>query len=293
MELRHLYYFVAVAEERHFARAAERIHLAQSPLSRQIRQLERELGVQLLERSTRSVALTDAGKVFLDEARRTIAQAEQATRMARQAQRGEAGELDIGFVPPAAFHVLPRLLQAFRERYPHVDIIPRNMSTQDQIAALQERRLHVGIVRQPVDCAPLESELLQEDQMIVALPRDHPLAGWASVPLEALRSERFIIMERERWPDYYDLVISLCYAAGFSPLIATEVRDSITLLGLVSAGIGVCLTAASYRLVEADIVFRLLAGEVVRLDYVLVWHPNEASQILREFLNTARMVRNG
>lgn len=292
MELRHLYYFVAVAEERHFARAAERLHLAPSPLSRQIRQLERELGVQLLERSTRSVALTDAGKVFLDEARRTIAQAEHAARMARQAQRGEVGELHVGFVTAAAFHVLPRLVHAFRERYPRVELVPHNMTISDQVEALRERRLHVGIVREPVDSLPLRIELLQEDPVVAGLPRDHPLARRDSIPLAALKSDRFIFFGRDSSPDFHDLLISLCYRAGFSPVVAQEVQEGMTLLGLVSAGIGVCLVPESYRLVGGDIVFLPLEGETVRVDYLLAWHPDEASQILRGFLEVARELRN-
>ncbi|MBV9229224.1 MAG: LysR family transcriptional regulator, partial [Chloroflexi bacterium] len=193
MELRHLHYFIAVAEELHFGKAAERLQMAQPPLSQQIRQLEDELGVQLFYRTKRHVQLTEAGHVFLQEARQTLIQAEQAIVAARRAGRGELGRLAIGFVGSATSDILPTLIRGFQERYPEVELLLRELTTAQQVRALQDGRIHVGILRPPVHDDTLRIETLFKEPLIVALPERHPLSSQVQLPIEALAREHFIL----------------------------------------------------------------------------------------------------
>ena len=292
MELRQLRYFVAVAEELHFARAAARLDLAQSPLSRQIRGLELELGVQLFERSTRSVALTSAGQVLLREARLTLAQADRAVAATQQAQRGEVGELRLGFVTSAVYDVLPRLLLAYRVRFPEVEITPRHMNVNEQLAALQERRLHAGIVRAPVQGRRFATELLREDPIVLALPRAHPLATRETLQIRDLEDEHFIFLRRTSWSGFHDEVISMCRRAGFSPRITEETNDMVNLLGLVASGVGVGFAPASaHQLRSEAVVWRPIEDATASVDVLLAWNREETSPLLPGLLDVARRLR--
>ena len=183
MELRHLRYFLAVAEELDFGRAALRLHIAQPPLSQQIRQLEEELGVQLFRRTRRNVSLTEAGQAFLSEAQRTLEQVERAMEVAQRVDRGEQGQLIIGFVGSATYGLLPKLLRAFRERFPEVAFTLRELTTSQQIQALHEQQIHLGVLRPPVAQEEFLFEPLAQDPLIVALPEQHRLATQPSLPL--------------------------------------------------------------------------------------------------------------
>jgi DNA-binding transcriptional LysR family regulator len=291
MELRHLRSFVAVAEELHFGRAAERLHLAQSPLSRQIRELERELGAQLFERSTRMVVLTNAGEVLLKEARETLAQLDRARWMVQQAERGEVGRLQVGFVASAAYDIVPDLFAAYRARYPSVEIVPHHTSVSEQIERLQARRLHVGIVREPAAGPPLIFERLREDAVVVALPRAHRLVSSERVPLDALAHEPFVFLQRKPWPGYYDLLISACQRAGYSPRIVYETPDLVTLIGLVATGVGVAFAPASaHELTSGVVVARPIAGCRLGVGYLLARHPDETTPPLQCFLELVREI---
>jgi DNA-binding transcriptional LysR family regulator len=282
VELRHLRYFVAVAEELHFARAATRLRIAQPPLSKQIRQLEQELGVPLLERTTRSVRLTSAGNVFLQEARRVLTQAEHARSMAMQAQLGAVGELQIGFVTSAGYEILPDVLRAYRGRFPQVQIRPYHMTVAEQLKSLEEHRLHVGIVRRPIESDVLAFEVVRDEPVLLALPVGHPLESCEVVEMKALANESFIAASA-------DQRTGMDEATGFRPHVVQETPDIVTILGLVAAGIGVSLVpAAAARLRSSGVLYRPLAGNVPRHITALAWRRDEASPAVARFLEVAR-----
>jgi DNA-binding transcriptional LysR family regulator len=239
MELRHLRYFLAVAEDLHFGRAAARLHIAQPPLSRQIRNLEAELGITLFHRTRRRVQLTQAGQLFLEAARRVLADVEEAVRVAQRAGRGEIGRLLIGFVGTATCDVLLRALRVFRERFPEVILCLQELTTVQQVEALHEKRLDVGFLRPPIEDESLSLMVLTREPFVVAVSAAHPLSRQPQVPLRRLAGEAFVLFPRQAAPGFYDQVIRLCQRAGFSPNIAQEASQVHALLGLVAAGLGV------------------------------------------------------
>jgi DNA-binding transcriptional LysR family regulator len=289
MELRHLRYFVAVAEELHFGRAAERLHLAQPPLSRQIRQLEAELGVRLLERTKRRVQLTSAGQVFLREARDILAQVDHAADLARQAARGETGQLAVGFIGAASYSVLPVVLQAFRARFPQVALALQELTTAQQLAALREGRLQVGFVRPPVEDPRLAAETILREPLLVALPRAHRLAGRSAVALDALAREPFVLFPRPLGPGLYDQIMALCQRAGFAPRVTQEARQMQTITRLVGAGIGVSLVPSSVQNLRGfGVAYRPLADATPDVEMALAWRRDDPSEVLQRFLEVAR-----
>jgi DNA-binding transcriptional LysR family regulator len=284
MELRHLRYFLAVAEELHFSRAAGRLHMAQPPLSQQIRQLERELGVVLFNRTKRHVELTAAGHAFLEEARRVLAQSERAVRAAQRAARGEIGQLTIGFVPSADLDILPRVLRAWNARFPHVEIELHSLLPIAQIEALREGRIHIGFVRLPVDEGGLVVERIQREPLLAALPHRHRLARSPLVRLADLANDTLILFPRDIAPGYYDAFISACRRAGFTPRVLHP-GSMQTNLGLVSAGLGVSLLPASIRnLRRTGVVYRPLAPPVPQVEMAAAYSPEERSAVLPAFL---------
>jgi DNA-binding transcriptional LysR family regulator len=260
MELRHLRYFVAVAEELHFSRAAARLNIAQPPLSRQIRDLERELGAELLERVKRRVQLTPAGRAFLPEARLTLTQAERARRTAQRAARGEIGRLRVGFVEAATFSgILPDVLRFFRKHYPDVALELFELSSLQQAEALREGRIDVGLLHSPPPDAEqwLQVERILRDPLVAALPLGHRLARRARLTLRALAPEPLLLFPRQNGPALYDRIIAAYRAAGFSPSVVQEAAQMHTLAGLVAAGLGVALVPGSIvRLRRPGVVYR-------------------------------------
>ncbi|MFA9441660.1 LysR substrate-binding domain-containing protein [Uliginosibacterium sp. sgz301328] len=263
MDLRHLKYFVAVAEELSFTRAAERLHIAQPPLSQQIQALEQELGLQLFERTRRRVTLTSSGERFLVDARRTLHAAEEAIQGARRMARGEQGELRVGFTSSVPFTgLLPELLRRYRAAYPQVTVSLRELFTTDQFAALAERRLDVGLVRNDglVRPAGISLRELRRDPLRLVLPARHPLSEAASVSLGDVRDEGFIMYPSDAGTGLGAQVRQLCAAAGFEPRLVQEAREATTQIGLVAAGLGVavlpapleCVRMAGVRYVPID-----------------------------------------
>jgi DNA-binding transcriptional LysR family regulator len=257
MELRHLRYFVAVAELGSFSRAAEKLFIAQPPLSTQIKQLEEQVGVPLLVRYPRGVRTTSAGKVFLDEAKEVLARAENAKQRARQHERG--GFLRVAYVPSAGHTVLPRLLPRLKEAHPYAELEVVEMITAGQLAALQTDRIDVGYARLPAG-APENIALIElNDPFCLAIPEGHPLRGRGSINLRAAASASFVSYTRYSGPAYYDQVIGLCMEAGFSPDIRYEASTLFGVLDLVSAGLGVALVpASSVLLVPKPVMLRAL-----------------------------------
>ena len=247
MELRHLRYVVTVADTLHFGRAAERLHLSQPPLSQQIRQLEAELGVALFHRTKRHVELTDAGRMFVEEARVILAQAAHASNLALRVNQGEVGQLSIGVAGPADADIFVEILRAFARRHPQVRMIVRNMGSAEQARALSEGRLHVGFVALPIDEPDLATETVLRRPIVIALPRNHPLAARARVPLQALANEPHIMFARRMGPRLFDAVLAACREAGFTMQIAHEVDNLHTACALVDAGLGVCFVPAGVQ----------------------------------------------
>ncbi|HLZ61903.1 MAG TPA: LysR family transcriptional regulator [Ktedonosporobacter sp.] len=291
MDLRHLHYFVAVAEELHFGRAAQRLHMAQPPLSQQIRQLEDELEVQLFYRTKRHVQLTEVGQVFLQEARQTLAQAEQAINVARRASRGELGRLAIGFVGSATYEILPLLIRRFHDQYPDVELQLREFTTSQQVRALLNGHIHAGLLRPPVHERSLHVMPLLKEPLVVALPFNHPLTEQALLPIESLAREHFILFPRSQGPGFYDQIISLCQQAGFSPQVIQEAIQMQTITGLVATGLGISLIPASAQhLRNAGVAYRPLLPATVHIEMALAWHKEEPSPVLQAFLSIVKEV---
>ena len=289
MELRHLRYFVAVAEELHFGRAAARVRIAQPPLSQQIKQLEQELAVTLFTRTKRRVELTAAGRAFLAEVRRVLAQTEHAVETAQRADRGEIGPLAIGFVPSADLDVLPRALRTWTARFPDVELALHPLSPGGPMDAVRDGRVHVNFVRLPVEGEDgLVVESIQREPLVAALPRAHRLAGLARVKLADLADDTMILFPRDVAPRYYDVYVGACRRAGFTPRVLHP-GSMQTNLGLVSAGLGVALMPASIRnLRRRGVVYRPLAPPVPWVEMAVAYRSDERSSVVRAFLDVVR-----
>ncbi|MBV9230659.1 MAG: LysR family substrate-binding domain-containing protein, partial [Chloroflexi bacterium] len=239
----------------------------------------------------RHVQLTEAGHVFLQEARQTITQAEQAIVAARKAGRGELGRLAIGFVGSATSDILPTLIRGFHERYPEVELLLRELTTAQQVRALQDGRIHTGILRPPIHDDTLHVETLFKEPLIVALPERHPLSSQVQLPIEALAREHFILFPRQQGSGLYDQIISLCQSAGFSPQVMQEAIQMQTILGLVAAGLGISLVPASTQhLRSTGLVYRELQTSTVHVEMAVAWRKEATSPVLHTFLRTVREI---
>ena len=289
MELRHLRYFVTLAEELHFGRAAEKLHISQPPLSMQIRALEGELGVMLFNRTQRHVALTQAGHALLQEARQILARVEQTVLITRHAGRGEIGELAVGFISVADYNVLPVVLREFRRKFPLVNLTLREATTDAQIRDLITGRLDVGFLLPPVTEAALESVSILREPLIAALPEKHPLAKKAGkLALEKLKDEPFILFPRTNAPGLYDDVVSCCKAAGFSPRVEQEAIQMQTIISLVSAELGVALIPASLtNLRRTGVIYKPLKQQTPLTEIHLAWRRGDELPALRVFVDLA------
>lgn len=216
---------MTVAEELHFGRAAQRLQIAQPPLSHQIRQLELELNVQLLHRTKRMVRLTEAGQVFLQQARQILAKSEQAIEAAQRANRGEVGCLGIGFAGSATYSILPITLRTFRQRFPDVRLILHEMTTAQQVDALHDNRIQLGFIRPPLNDDELKVETVLQESFVAVLPEAHALATQAQVSLRSLCCESFVLFPRHLGTGFYDQIISICQQAGFTPQVAQEANE--------------------------------------------------------------------
>jgi DNA-binding transcriptional LysR family regulator len=280
---------VAVAEELHFGRAAARLHLAQPALSQQIHQVEQELGVSLFHRTTRHVGLTDAGKQLLRDATRILEEVEQAIEAARRAQGGELGRLVLGFVGSAASDVLPRVLRAYREQRPAVEVALREMDSAEGLAALAAGRIDAALLRPPVVDPALAHAVIRREPFVVALPQQHPLAAQPRIALADLAGEAFILFPRNWGSGVYDRVIAHCDQAGFSPRVVQEATEMSTIAGLVAAGIGISLVPASIALLRtAGVVYRTLDAGALTAEMAVAWRRDDTSAVLATFLEVAR-----
>ncbi|MCO2273399.1 LysR family transcriptional regulator [Pseudomonas aeruginosa] len=289
MELRHLRYFIAVAEELHFGRAAERLGISQPPLSQQIQALEEEIGARLFERTNRRVELTDAGRLFLDESRQVLAQVDKAVLLARRAHLGELGELKIGFTSSAPFtSTIPSSIHAFRKAYPDVHLDLQEMSSRQVLKALFEESLQVGVIRPLALPDAVHWVELFREPLVAVLRADHPLAAGSEdgLAIAALAEEPFVFFPRSYGTGLYDQVIALTRQAGFSPRIAQEASEAMTIIGLVSAGLGVSILPASFRRTRVDgVVYRTLSDPEATTAVWLVRRQNEGSPLALSFID--------
>ncbi|MBD2451223.1 LysR family transcriptional regulator [Nostoc sp. FACHB-152] len=289
MELRHLRYFVTLAEELHFGRAAERLHIAQPPLSQQIRQLETELGFELFHRTKRNVQLTEAGQVFLIQVQEIFQQLQQAIQLGQQTSRGAVGKLVIGFVSSAAYNILPAVLKDYRNNVPGVSLELYELTTDQQLEWLREGRIDIGFIRPPVEDTIFSWETVFQESLMVALPEIHQLANQSYVSLASLVNEVFILFPRKLAPGLYDLIISLCQQAGFSPNVAQEAIQMQTIVSLVAAEMGVAIVPASLQnLQRTGVVYKNIEESTPKVAIAMIWRSNETSPTVQKFLEIVR-----
>jgi DNA-binding transcriptional LysR family regulator len=286
MELRHLRYFVAVAEERHFGRAAERLHIAQPPLSQQIRRLEAELGVELLHRTTRRVELSPAGELLLDRARSIIATSDLAVEDCRRAAAGELGRLSVGFTGSTTYALLPRVVQALRGGLPGVKLeLHGEMVTPAQVDGLLQGSLDLGFLRPPVRSRDLTVEIIRSEPLIAVLPAGHRLAQADEVPVEELADEAFVAYAAHIRSVLQEVVEEACAEHGFTPRVEMEVTETATLVSFVAAGLGVSLVPASVTgMTVAGAVYRPLAGTAPRAQIAIAHRTGDVPPMLARAL---------
>jgi DNA-binding transcriptional LysR family regulator len=288
MELRHLRYFIAVAEELHFGRAAQVLGISQPPLSQQIQALEQEIGARLFERTNRRVELSEAGRLFLAEARLVLAQVDKAADVARRAQLGQLGELKIGFTSSAPFNSsIPQAIFAFRQAFPAVHLALQEMSSKEVAEALVDESVQVGIMRPlPLPESLVAVELFREP-LVAIIRADHPLAVGSEegLQLSALAAEPFVFFPRSYGSGLYAQLLNLAREAGFSPLITQEAGEAMTIIGLVAAGLGVTVLPASYQRMRIDgVVYRTLLDAEANTAVWLVQRRDQHSPMAKAFV---------
>jgi len=290
MELRHLRYFVAVAEEQNVTRAAVRLHVSQPPLSRQIRDLEEHLGVKLLVRGAKSVRLTEAGRVFLNEARAVLMRAEEATAAARAVADGNRGELHVGYAPSLTVELLPAALRRFHEKAPGVKVTLHDLSTEALLAGLLEKRLHLAMMIRPSAKARrgLVFEELRRYPVSVAVHPAHGLAGKRSVSLGALTGERLITYSRREYPEYHEWLMHLFKPAGGMPAVGEEHDSATSLIAAVEAGHGVAIVPEALScLAGPRLKLRRIAGGIEPFSVGLARCAGSPSALVAAFVTAA------
>ncbi|WP_218831902.1 LysR family transcriptional regulator [Bordetella genomosp. 10] len=293
MELRHLRYFIAVAEEEHMTRAAERLGIQQPPLSQQIRDLERELDVQLFDRTPRSVRLNTAGRVFLEEARALLAGAERAAVRARQATRGQIGRIAVGYTSSASLHPrVPQLIRAFHARHPMIALDSQENTTRDLLEAVAGEALDAVFVRASAKRYPaLAALVLDQEEMVAALPIEHRLAGArGALALADLAAEPFVLYRREDGPGVQDELLAACARAGFAPRVVADVPRLLSAVTLVASGRGITLLPRSLQALHRESVayLPLDAASAFTIPLTLVYRKPAADTPLARFVEAAR-----
>ena len=287
MELRHLRYVVAVAEHRHFGRAARSLHISQPPLSQAVRQLEDELQVELFERTTRTVALTPAGEVFVGDARRTLAALDDTVERTRRIARGQVGVLRIALTGSATYGYLPRMAALVKTRMPGVGLqLQTDRLTPQQVQDLDAGRIDVGILRLPVRGDRLRTHLIAREPLVLALPSGHRLVGDPDVTVDDLVEESFVVLAPSSRSVVTDAVVRTCLDAGFYPTVEHEVTEMSTLLSLVAGGLGIALVPASTRASGLEgVTFADLPGTAT-VDLALAWRADQPNPLVEAFVQT-------
>jgi DNA-binding transcriptional LysR family regulator len=291
VELRHLRYFVAVAEELHFGHAANRLNTSQPSLSQQIRNLERELKVDLLVRTKRHVGLTPSGERFLQEARGILAAAERAAGLARETARGESRKVVVGISPETDWLFLGKFLRLFAEHVPSVEVAFQSLTPEAQVAALRKGQIDVGFVGLPLEAEGMVTETTGRARLMIALPQEHPMSRKSPLKLEELSKEAYMLWPRHLSPGSYDHLLGVFRRAGFGPPIAMEgeIPSTRTVLGMIAAGLTIALVDPVLQQMAAPgVVFRPLAGRGVFTETGVIYRRDDPSPILASFLHELR-----
>jgi DNA-binding transcriptional LysR family regulator len=287
MELRHLRYFVAVAEELSFRGAAEKLHIAQPPLSAQIKALEQELRARLFERTTRSVQLTHAGRVFLEEARSVLQAAAQAEQRVRDAEHGLAGTLRVGVIAPMANAWLAGILRQFRQRFPGVQLSLFDLTSTEQLRRLHANELDAGLLRPPVGFPELEYRFVGESKQVLAVPVGHALAKKPRITWQDFHGEDLVLIHPSAQHGFYDAFFAQCAKAGAKPRPVQYANDIQTKMWLISAGFGIAPTTSTLEEVKrSGLVFRPMPAGLPPVQTVLAWRRDDGSPVLRHFRDT-------
>ena len=290
MELRHLRYFVAVADALSFTRAAAKLHLAQPSLTRQIHNLEQEIGVRLLSREKNQVALTEEGRSFLIAARRILALATESIIAVQRLSRGETGQLNIAYLPNFDFEFLPETLEAFRQTFPHVSLNLFDMAPAEQLRALEARKIDLGFVglRPPTEARRLQWESIAQIRTVVVLPAKHPLARKRQVALNELKSMFFVGMSETTHPGFRDWLCESCRPAGFVPKVLQDAELEPALMTFVAEGLGVSLAREHIKkFPHRGVVFRPLVPPV-KTDYCIAWNRDNDSRALQQYIEIVK-----
>lgn len=291
VELKHLRSFLAVAERLSFIRAANQLHISQPALTGQIKRLEEELEVQLFKRNRRTVALTPSGRIFVAEARATLARAEEARERVRRAAEGEIGRLRIGFVSSAALEIVPRIAIAFRKQYPSVTLELTNVRTTNQVKALLEDTIDIGFLRMPLSHDELTITVVHREEFVLILPQGHPLGAAKRVALGQLRNEAFVVYGRQWAPGFFDSVVQTCIRAGFSPHIVQETGEMYTAIALVGAGAGIAILPKSVVLAQSkNVVVKKLPKSMGFSEIALARRTREDSIVVDRFVALATRI---
>lgn len=285
MNLRQVKYFVAVAEELHFGRAALRLHISQPPLSMNIRQLEDSLGVELLSRTNKSVRLTSAGAAFYEESLRLLRQADEMQRVAERVAKGQTGSLRVGFTSSMLFRGLEDIVDHYRRRYPGVAISLKEMNSSEQLNALIREQIDAGFVHNYQANDDISARLFLAERFICSLPSRHPLAATPIVPVQKLRYEPFLLFPHALSPHYHDQIVAICVNAGFSPEVLYEVRSWLTIVELVSQSMGIALVPASMQKIRnPGIVFRPIDDSSILSETHCVWRKGTMPATITHFV---------
>jgi len=290
VEYRHLKFFVAVAEELHFTRASVRLRIAQPHLSQEIRRLEHEIGVELFVRTKRSVALTTAGRAFLERVRIVMDNTADAVHVAQRASRGEIGRISVGFTRVAAISVIPNATARFRSAYPDVEVLLKDVSSDAGLEAVRTGQLDLCLLHPPRTVDPaLNIETLWLEPLVAVLPPKHPLADKQRISLQRLRSEPWVIHHRENASRLYDEIIAACAAAGFEPRIAQRTERMTTTFSMVASGIGVTLMPITQaRLAFGGAVYRQLRPPRSSVPMAFAWRQDQTAPVLAHFMAVVR-----
>lgn len=291
VELRHLRYFICVAEEKNIGRAALRLHISQPPLTRQIQQLEEQIGVQLFRRTNRGVELTDAGRVFYDDARGILGMTERAVERSSKAAQGLLGRVDVAIFGSGIFGAIPRLMRAFRKAHPEVSIYLHNMVKDEQIDALRHGRITLAFNRLMRPVEGLVSEVLLTEQLYVAIPTDSPLVGRTAVTMTELEHVPLVLFPTGARPSFIDRVHDMCRVCGFAPVVAQEVGDVVHAVALVATGFGVTLVPQSATsMALPGLTYRPLHHpENDQVDLCCIYRDDDTSPILQSLLASMRV----
>jgi DNA-binding transcriptional LysR family regulator len=295
MELRQLRYFVAVADELSFHRGAERVGISQPPLSRQVANLETELGTRLLTRSRHNVALTETGKVFYAEAIKALAAVDRAVVETQRSAKGRRGSLTLGFGGSATYAVVPKLLRHFRSLFPDVELSLQVLPMASHLEAVRERAIDIGFQVAPVRDRTFHSRCFLQDALAVAVPATHPLAGKSKIGLRALEPYEFVMLSRSGGGlPFYTQVMRICRKAGFVPNIGREVTPMESVVGLVAAEVGIAIvpSTAQQRLRIANVEYRPLRERYAVMEFAIVWRKDNPSPVVAAFVELASKNRH-